>query len=74
MFRTTKCSSSGILYMQFFLAFLVCIRISSLVDGRMCLIKKVRILLVLITQVYHNARFKKCNVRETYSEKYINTN
>jgi len=55
------------LYMQFY-AIYSCIRISSLVDVRMCcskhvedniiLMKKVCMLLVLITYVYHNPRFK----------------
>jgi len=44
-----------------FMVFLSCIRISGLVDQTAYtgLMKKMYILLVLVTYVYHNARFKK---------------
>jgi len=42
MFRTTKCSSSGILYKQLY-GILSCIYITSLVAVRMCLVLRLLI-------------------------------
>ena len=68
MFRTPRVHhKEDHLYMQFCMLCFSCIYVSILADGRMCL----SILLVNITSLYHNVRYKIINFANSQQAKQI---